>query len=390
MIMSGLVLAKGASLAAITAGMWVTWQSMPETATRAKLRQVFRLAEICIKTKKTGGKELRTYPTIRRIAIYRDAVRATFTLPVGLDPAEVHKHLWMFKQQFGEHIELGGDVKLFTLTIYFRNMESFRYQLPDVPEWISLPIYAGKSRSGSVVYDMTEHPHLLIAGETGSGKSTVLRSIITTLILTLPPDRLQLYMADLKRSEFHLFKGVEHVRDVAVDAGKLRGMLAHIHKELIRRGDLLDEAGCAHVDELEEPVPYIVLAIDEVALLKKEKPCMEAIEEISAIGRALGVFLILSMQRPDADVLDGKLKNNLTVRMAFKHGDEVNSRITLGSGEAAHLRDKGRMWLKISELKQVQAPLLDLQEARKLLAPFKQKKAAPEAAPPKEEVFDAL
>ncbi|WP_213524160.1 FtsK/SpoIIIE domain-containing protein [Paenibacillus sp. J31TS4] len=388
--MSALALAKGVGLAASVAGMWATWRTMPETETRAKLRQVFRLAEICLKTKKPGGKELRVYPTIRRIGIYRDAVRVTFTLPVGLDPAEVYKHLWMFKQQFGEHSELSGDVKLFTLTIYGRNMESFRYRVPSVPEGIGLPVYAGSARSGPVIYDMTEHPHLLIAGETGSGKSTVLRSIITTMILTMPPDRLQLYMADLKRSEFHLFKGVEHVQEVVVDSGKLRGMLAHIHKELVQRGDLLDAAGCAHVDELEEPPAYIILAIDEVALLKKEKACMEAIEEISAIGRALGVFLILSMQRPDADVLDGKLKNNLTVRMAFKHSDEINSRITLGSGDAAHLRDKGRMWLKIGELQQVQAPLLDLQEARKLLEPHKKKKAAPEAAQPQEEVFDAL
>lgn len=76
---------------------------------------------------------------------------------------------------------------------------------------------------------------------------------------------------------------------------------------------------------------------------------MDGIEEISTIGRALGVYLILSMQRPDADVLDGKLKNNLTVRMAFRHADEINSRITIGSGEAAEIKqsEKGRMVLKL-------------------------------------------
>lgn len=100
---------------------------------------------------------------------------------------------------------------------------------------------------------------------------------------------------------------------------------------------------------------------------------MDGIEEISTIGRALGVYLILSMQRPDADVLDGELKNNLTVRMAFHHADEINSRITIGSGEAAEIKqsEKGRMVLKLDGCQFVQGPHLELEEARELLEPYK-------------------
>ncbi|MGE1044295.1 FtsK/SpoIIIE domain-containing protein, partial [Bacillus wiedmannii] len=75
------------------------------------------------------------------------------------------------------------------------------------------------------------------------------------------------------------------------------------------------------------PKPYILLAIDEVAMLKDEKECMTTIEKISAVGRSLGVFLLLSMQRPDAKVLDGKLKLNMTVRMGFKCDSVINSNI---------------------------------------------------------------
>src|SRR5690606_15887046 len=112
---------------------------------------------------------------------------------------------------------------------------------------------------------------------------------------------------------------------------------------------------------------------DEVALLKKEKDIMELIEAISAIGRALGVLLILSMQRPDADVLDGKIKNNLTVRMALRHADGINSRITLGSEEAATIAQsqKGRFYMALDCLKQVQAPLLSVPDAKELLAAHK-------------------
>jgi S-DNA-T family DNA segregation ATPase FtsK/SpoIIIE len=143
--------------------------------------------------------------------------------------------------------------------------------------------------------------------------------------------------------------------------------------EMKRRGDILEAAGVAHVDDLENPLNYIILAVDEVALLKKEKDIMQGIEEISTIGRALGVFLVLSMQRPDAQVLDGKLKQNLTVRMALKHADGINSRITIDSVDAANIKDseKGRMVLKLDGLRYVQGPNLGLSEAKELLKGYK-------------------
>ena len=220
---------------------------------------------------------------------------------------------------------------------------------------------------------MTEHPHLLIAGVTGSGKSVALRSVLTTLILNVPADRLSLYCADLKMSEFHLFAGI--AKEVVVETEDVRRVVTSIRAEMKKRGALLNKAEVAHIDDLaeKERPPYIVLAIDEVALLKKDKKLMDGIEEISAIGRALGVFLILAMQRPDADVLDGKLKNNLTVRMALRFLDELNSRIAIDSGEAASIKESqpGRMYMRLGGLTEVQTPALELAEAKRLLKPFK-------------------
>ncbi|QCT03788.1 Cell division FtsK/SpoIIIE [Paenibacillus algicola] len=310
-----------------------------------------------------------------RVTVYHDCVQVVFVLPDGLDPKEIHKRAWLFEQTFGDNIDLSGTAKTFTLNVYQQDVQRFDYDSVAVERAVSglrLPIYVGRSRTGDEVYDMTEHPHLLVAGETGSGKSVALRSILTTLIRTAG-DRMELYCADLKRSEFHLFKGI--ARQVVVEAPRLHQIVLRIRKDMRKRGDVLDRAGMAHVDELprKERPPYIVLAIDEVALLKKERDLMDGIEEISAIGRALGVFLILSMQRPDSDVLDGKLKNNLTVRMAFRHSDEINSRITLGSGEAADIQQsqKGRMMLKLDGTKTVQGPYLDLPKAKTLLEPYK-------------------
>jgi S-DNA-T family DNA segregation ATPase FtsK/SpoIIIE len=96
---------------------------------------------------------------------------------------------------------------------------------------------------------------------------------------------------------------------------------------------------------------------------------MELVEEVSAIGRCLGVFLILSMQRPDSKVLDGKLKNNLTVRMGFRCADLINSRI-IGTPGSEKLKNQGRMVIKLpgfSELKEVQASFLYLDKAKDIL-----------------------
>ncbi|MFD3768412.1 MULTISPECIES: FtsK/SpoIIIE domain-containing protein [Paenibacillus] len=378
MIMSGvggIAIIKLAAACGCLGGAWTVYRTTADSMYRTKMRRLFVAGEICLKRRGRQGKEVRAYPQVSRVTVYHDCVQVVFVLPNGLDPKEVRKRDWLFEQTFGDNIELSGSSKTFTLNIYSQGVQRFDYDPEAVVravEGLRLPIYVGRSRTGDEVYDMTEHPHLLVAGETGSGKSVALRSILTTLIRTAA-DRLELYCADLKRSEFHLFKGV--AREVVVETPQLHKIVLKIRKEMRRRGDLLDREGLANLDDLPEGErpPYIVLAIDEVALLKKERDLMDGIEEISAIGRALGVFLILSMQRPDSDVLDGKLKNNLTVRMAFRHSDEINSRITLGSGEAADIQQsqKGRMVLKLDGLTTVQGPYLDLPNAKALLETYK-------------------
>jgi S-DNA-T family DNA segregation ATPase FtsK/SpoIIIE len=135
---------------------------------------------------------------------------------------------------------------------------------------------------------------------------------------------------------------------------------------------------------LETPPPTVILCIDEVALLKDDSEIMDRIEKIGVIGRALGVFLILAMQRPDADVLDGKLKQCLTVRVSFRQPDEINSRIALGNGEAAkiNIADKGMAVAFHEKLELVRAPMLSFKEARELLEPLKQGSSAPVKATP--------
>ncbi|CAM4108688.1 FtsK/SpoIIIE domain-containing protein [Mesobacillus thioparans] len=325
-----------------------------------------------------GDDERKIFPKIHSVQNRKYSTEYIFTLPNGLDPHILKKNFFAFHQVFGKNIELKGDYKKFEFHVYKVSLPAeLNYDYAAYSEHfggLDLPIVAGVDLAGKLIaYCMVTNPHLLIAGETGSGKSTQLRSVLSTLIQTLSPDRLQLYLCDLKRSEFYLFRNVEHVQGLFVSAREMLPMLQQLKKEMQHRGDLLDRAEVSHIDELPEKLPYIVLCIDEVALLQDEKDIMTLVEEISAIGRALGVFLILSMQRPDRKVLDGKLKNNLTVRMGFRCADLINSRI-IGTPGSEKLKEAGRMLLKLPafiDLKEVQSPYLSTDKAKKILEGYK-------------------
>ncbi|MDP4549869.1 FtsK/SpoIIIE domain-containing protein [Alkalihalobacillus macyae] len=347
---------------------------MSRGAEKRKLMNMFRIADIS-STFKIGKDPIKNYPSIVKVEVKKDYKRFVFRLPVGLNPTDFSKKTFIIDQTYGSNYELDSKGNMYCLTVHskVRSMSNkYDFNEYDLSPY-KIPIVAGKDRNGnSHIYDMVKYPHLLLAGETGSGKSTQLRAILATLILS--KKNVHLYLADLKRSEFHLFKRIEKVKEVVHDVSGLSRIMSYLSREMERRGELLDEAEVMHIDDLENPPPYIILCIDEVALLKKEKALMGKVEDVSAIGRALGIFLILSMQRPDKDVLDGKLKNNLTVRMAFAHADKINSDITLGRGSkynAEKLKEPGRMYFKNKGVMELQAPLLEADPAKKLLQPYK-------------------
>ncbi|MEC0370066.1 FtsK/SpoIIIE domain-containing protein [Paenibacillus chibensis] len=398
MVVSG-VTAAAAKLIGVggsSTAAWLVWRGMPDQKFRRDLNGLFRTGDLYRKIIGYKGRVLRSYPSVKRVNIYLDRKEAAFVLPVGLDPAVIVEHAWLFRQVFGQYAEIttAEDARTFVMRVYNGPLTTFDYDAEAVAECVlgmDLPIYVGKSRAGDVTYDMIRNPHLLISGETGGGKSAGLRSVLTTLIRSCG-DRLELYCADMKDSEFHVFKGI--AREVVTEERDLERTLMFLGREMKRRGSLLAAAEVAHINDLptDKRPPYIVLAIDEVALIKGVKRIMDGIERISTIGRALGVFLILSMQRPDADVLDGKLKNNLTVRISFRQADAINSRIAIGSDEASAISndEKGRLVLKFNGLTYVQGPHLTLEAARELLKPYKRAEESKSAPEPAEDPADII
>ncbi|SCM12485.1 FtsK/SpoIIIE domain-containing protein [Bacillus wiedmannii] len=347
-----------------------------------QLEEVFKKAKLYDEHITRGGK-VPIYPKIHNVFEGNESVRYTFTLPNGVDPAQIHKKWFCFQQILGENLMMEGNIKKFVLHVFHSNASlqpydySYKQWQPLLKQY-RLPIVVGRDQFGNaIVYDMVDSntPHLLIAGETGSGKSSIVRVILATLIQQMSPEHLHLYLGDLKNSEFHFLRRVKHVKYVCMEEHEMTNMLSKLWKEVLHRRKLMEEYELGHIDEYnqikkDKPLPYLFIAIDEVAMLQDEKECVTTIEKISAVGRSLGIFLMLSMQRPDAKILDGKLKLNLTVRMGFKCADLINSNI-VGTPGSENLSQSGQMILKLDGLKKVQVPYLALDQAKEIIEPYR-------------------
>lgn len=323
-------------------------------------------------------------PRINSVYIGDTETSYVFTLPNGIDPELLHDKIFVFKQVFCENIELAGDSKRFKLTVYRKGLPSkVTYKLAEWKEEIAdmdLPFIVGRNQHGeAVAFDMAVHPHVLLTGSTGSGKSSLLRAVLTTQMLTLPSENVRFILGDLKRSEFGLFRNAAHVNGVYVEPSGLLLALQGVKAEMERRGDLLDKYEATHISELAEKLNYVVVCVDEVALLRTEKESMSIIEDISSIGRSLGVLLILSMQRADSKLMEGRLKNNLTVRISGRQSDKINAKVAgVPGAELIKTSEKGRMVYVREQPEQIQAPWLEYDEAKRLLKPLKSDVDKPE------------
>lgn len=377
-------------------GLFKEW--FHKQSLKNQLIEVFGKAGLYVDHQTRGGK-VPIYPKIHSVSSTQENVRYVFTIPNGLDPKTIEKKWFCFQQILGRNVAIEGDIKKFVLDVFHSDagLKQYNYNFKQWQPLLKqhrLPVVVGRDQFGNmIVYDMVDSntPHLLIAGETGSGKSSMVRVVLSTLIQCMSSDKLHLYLGDLKNSEFHFLRRVQHVKEVCMEEIEMKIMLQKVWKEIRERRKLMEEYEVDHIDEYNKMNPdkqkaYILLAIDEVAMLQDEKECMTNIEKISAVGRALGVFLMLSMQRPDAKVLDGKLKLNMTVRMGFKCADTINSNI-MGTPGSEHLEQSGQMILKLNGLKKVQAPFLELSKAKQIVEPYRvPKEEIKTQIPPQEEI----
>ncbi len=217
----------------------------------------------------------------------------------------------------------------------------------------TLPIALGEDTGGTpVVSDLTDLPHLLIAGATGSGKSVCINAVIASMLLTNRPDRLRMIMVDPKRVELTPFNGIPNlVLPVIVDVDKVLEVLRGVQNEMLRRYKMLEEAGARNLNtyngKAKTPIPYLVVIIDELAdlMMTAAFDVEQALVRLAQLGRATGIHLILATQRPSVNVVTGLLKANVPARIAFAVASQVDSRVILDAVGAERLLGKGDMLL---------------------------------------------
>ncbi|MDE2775380.1 MAG: DNA translocase FtsK [Chloroflexota bacterium] len=229
-------------------------------------------------------------------------------------------------------------------------MESPSYLQIESPLAIALGVSAdGRPISG----DLTQMPHLLIAGATGSGKSVCVNAIINSIIARNPPDAVKFIMIDPKRVELTGYNGVPHlVAPVVVELERTIGVLRWVTTEMDARYNKFSQAGARNIVDYNSildpdlaPMPYIVVIIDELADLMMMAPddTERAITRIAAMARATGIHLVLATQRPSVDVVTGLIKANCPARIAFAVAGSVDSRVILDQPGAERLLGKGDM-----------------------------------------------
>jgi len=214
-----------------------------------------------------------------------------------------------------------------------------------------LTVALGRDVAGSpVVAQLDRMPHLLVAGATGSGKSVLINSLITSLLFRSSPDVVRLLLIDPKVVELSVYNGIPHlIAPVVTEPKKAAGALRWAVAEMERRYRLFAERGVRDIGRYnqlgDELLPLIVVLIDELADLMMVAPAdvEESIARLAQMARAAGLHLVVATQRPSVDVITGTIKANIPSRIAFAVSSQIDSRTILDMAGAEKLLGRGDM-----------------------------------------------
>ena len=228
-----------------------------------------------------------------------------------------------------------------------------------------LEVAIGRDSAGKpVVADIAKMPHMLVAGTTGSGKSVMINSMVMSLLMRSTPKQVRLIMIDPKRVEFSCYNGLPHLYvPVVTDPRQAASALQWAVSEMERRLKVFERAGARNIkvynqmcttgklsemDNPPEPMPYIVVVIDELSdlMMTAGKDVEASIVRIAQLARAAGIHLVIATQRPSANVVTGLIKSNIDSRVALKVSSGIDSRVILDETGAERLLGNGDMLFK--------------------------------------------
>lgn len=270
----------------------------------------------------------------------------------------------------------------------------------------SLPIAIGKKIDNeNFIVDLSNMPHLLMAGATGQGKSVGLNAILVSLLYSKHPSQLKFVLVDPKKVELSIYRTIEkhflaklpgEEDAIITDTKKVIHTLNAMCIEMDNRYDLLKEAGCRNIREYNEKfiarklnpekghqfLPFIVLVVDEFAdlIMTAGKEVEMPIARLAQLARAIGIHLIIATQRPSVNIITGTIKANFPARIAFKVSSKIDSRTILDAGGAEQLIGKGDMLISYNgEIVRLQCAFVDTPEVDKIVDFIGAQRGYPEA-----------
>ena len=210
-----------------------------------------------------------------------------------------------------------------------------------------VPIILGKNAKGQpLIIDLTEMPHLLIAGATGSGKSMALHNFICNMLINKDAN-VKLALVDPKRVEFFRYKKIKKVFNMAYSVEDSIELFDSLVDEMNKRFKILEKKKCRNLVEYNQnnkkQIPYIVLIVDEMAdlMIDAKKQIEPLVSKLAQKSRACGIHLIMATQRPSTNVVTGVIKANFPSRISFKVSSMVDSRVVFDINGAEKLLGKG-------------------------------------------------
>lgn len=344
----------------------------------SKYTKLFRLCGIENKDKKV--------PIVIKETRKEDITTLVLHLPEGLSQRHFEQKKMELEQFFNARLEFSFNKKLIIKLIKMNLKSSYSYMFQECKN--PLEVYCGESYDGKFYLDIEKCPHAIVAGETNSGKSSLLRNMILSLILN--KHKIDLHLIDFQAVELGIFENCKKVKSYGMTPEDFDSLMDELAEENEKRLKLFRSVkNNVYVQNLRtwnerfpgRYLPYKVVVIDEFSRLseKEYEDVLIKFRNRVAMDRKVGIHYIASMQRPDVKCISGSIKANMPTRIAFKTVTGTDSEVILDVEGAERIKEQGRCLVKYcGDIKEMQALYLDNEDVRPILKKYRKYKSQEE------------